>query len=230
MFFSSRMAHDFPVFNFSGGEVQWVSEYKYLGLILTNGLSFGRHISKVALNVSRISGMISNIRSFIPRHILMKIYEALAVPHIHLHLELWGSSPEYQMSWLEIKINNLLRTILGVRRINNIPVIGVHEMFQTLGILNLKSHYRLKMFKFLHSLVTGKFPEEFDFLLRPYLANHNYGTRGGTFRHPNLTCEVERRFLTHQLIILHEQTPPHLFQKSLAVATGIYKQSLLATQ
>ena len=224
------MIPDLPLLNFSGGEVQWVNQYKYLGLILTNKLSFGKHISKVALNVSRISGLVSSIRSIVPRRILMKIYESLAIPHISLHLEVWGSAPEYQLSWLEIKVNNLLRIILGIRRVNNIPVVGVREMYRTLCIPNLKSQFRLKMFKLLHSLITGNLPEEFDFLLRPYVVDHNYGTRRGTFRHPNLTCEVERRFLSHQLIILHEQIPRHLFEISLPLAAKLYKRSLLASQ
>ena len=230
MFFSSRMSHDLPLLNFSGGAVQWVSEYKYLGLTLTNKLSFGKHISKVALNVSRITGLVSSIRSFVPSHVLMKVYESLAVPHITLHLEVWGSAPQYQLGWLEIKMNNLLRTILGIRRVNNIPVVGVSEMYQTKTILKLKSNFLLKIFKLLHSLIAGQLPEMFDILLRPYLVIHNYGTRRGTFRHPNLTCDTERRFLSHQLIILHEQTPCQLFEKSLPIATKLYKSYLLNNQ
>ena len=80
MFFSSRRVAELPVFRFSGGDVEWVSEFRYLGLTLTNKLSYEMHISKVALNASRISGMI-------------------ALLLINFHLEIWGFS-----SYLPTKI------------------------------------------------------------------------------------------------------------------------------
>ena len=100
MFFSFPMVAELPDFRFSGGTVDWVSDFKYLGLTLTNKLSYGMHIAKVALNVSRISGMIASVREFVPRYILLKFYQAPALPHINFHLGIWGSAPTYQLNVL----------------------------------------------------------------------------------------------------------------------------------
>ena len=45
---SSNIVNHLPDFIFSGGTIEWVSGFKYLGLILTSKMSFGRHINKVA--------------------------------------------------------------------------------------------------------------------------------------------------------------------------------------
>ena len=211
MMFSSHGVGELPDFVFSGQTIEWANKYKYLGLVLNNKLSYGKHISKVSLNISRISGMLTSVRDILPRCILVKLYQALALPHINLHLEIWGSAPIYLLNTLETKMNNLLRIIFGIYRVNGIPTMGTREMYNANRILRLKNIYQLRLFKFLRALLDGRIPELYDLLLRPYIAHHNYGTRGGQFRHPNMTCEAERRFLSYQLIIMYEQLPDHFF-------------------
>ena len=229
MFFSSRMVAELPDFRFSGGAVDWVSDFKYLGLTLTNKLSYGMHIAKVALNISRISGMIASVREFVPRYILLKLYLALALPHINFHLEIRGSAPAYQLNVLEVKINNLIRMIFGIYRQNGIPSMGTQEMYRTFGMLKLGSFHKLKVFKLLRAILGGQIPQLYEILLNLYYSQHNYATRGIIFRHPGLTCEIERRFLSHQLIAL-EQLPSHLFESSLSSSLHFLNQRLLDTQ
>ena len=66
MMFSSHGVGELPDFVFSVQTIGWVNEYKYLGLILNNRLSYGKHISKVSLNISRISGMLTSVRDILP--------------------------------------------------------------------------------------------------------------------------------------------------------------------
>ena len=205
-------------------------EFKYLGLTLTNKLSFAKHIAKVALNVSRITGMLTSVRDTFPRNILLKLYYALALPHVNFHLELWGASPAYQMNMLEVKINNLLRLIFNIPRDHGIPVMGTQEMYNSFGILRVGSLFRLRLFKLLHGLLNGKNPELFSILLQPYLIPHDYGTRRGLFRHPALTCEIERRFLSHQLILLYEQMPDGIFDNSISVSLSKVMRIFFNTQ
>ena len=48
----------------------------------------------------------------------MKLYHALAYPHIQNHIIVWGAAPASHLKTLEVRINNMLRVILGVTRIN----------------------------------------------------------------------------------------------------------------
>ena len=230
MMFSSRTAIELPDFIFSGGTIEWVTEFKYLGLIVTNKLSFTKHISKVALNVSRVTGMVMCVRDFFPRSILIRLYYALALPHVNLHLEIWGAAPAYQINMLGIKINNLLRSIFGIHRVNGIPTMGADEMYRTFGMMRLGSLFKLKLFKLLYSLLTGRCPDLFQVLLQPYVTSHSYATRGGLFRHPNITCEIEKRFLSYQLITLYEQLPDGVFDRSLSASSALVRQFLMNNQ
>ena len=129
------------------------------------------------------------------------------------------------MNVLDIKINNLLRVIFGIYRQNGIPIMGTRDMYENFGMLRLGSLFKLRLFRLMHALLNGKLPELYDILLRPYINNHNYATRRGLFRHPDLTCEIERRFLSYQLIIFYENFPNDLFEYSLG--TSLYKLKLL---
>ena len=82
----------------------------------------------------------------------------------------------------------------------------------------------------MRQLLVGRFPELYDLLLRPYHCTHNYRTRGGMFRHPDLTSEIERRFLPHQMILLYENLPPPLLDNTIPSALRKYKELLLEEQ
>ena len=137
-----------------------------------------------------------------PLKVLIKLYSSLALPHLRHHIIICGSAPACQMDRLFKRANNLLRMILGIHWENGRPLVGTNELYKTLGILELNSLYKLCIFKFLRQLLDRRNPDLYDMLLRPYLSNHNYGTRGNVFRHPALVCEMERKFLPHQMIIM----------------------------
>ena len=120
--------------------------------------------------------------------------------------------------------------ILGIQWHNGIPVLGTSEMYKMLGLLRLNSLFKYNLFKFMKLLLSGHFPDLYDLLLRPYHYTHNYRTRGGMFRHPDLTSEIERRFLPYQMILLYENLPPLLNDNSFSGALRKYKKLLLDEQ
>ena len=74
MFFSSRPTPNLPDFPFAGEAIEWVKEFKYLGLTMTNTLSYAKHIKNVALNISRITGTLVGVRELIPNHVLLLLF------------------------------------------------------------------------------------------------------------------------------------------------------------
>ena len=143
------------------------------------------------------------------------LYFAFIVPHLTLHIEIWGAAPECHVKKLATRQNKLLRAILGVGLENGIPTMGTDEMYRSLSVLTLKSLFRLKLFRLLVSLLNGQLPSFYDILLRPILSSHDYNTRARDYRHPLLVCEVERRAITHQLVALYEETPSELYEMPL---------------
>ena len=230
MMFNSRTVHDMPDFTFAGGVIEWVRENKYLGLTLTSNLSFARHVSTVSLNISRISGLLSGLVNYVPVSILLKLYYAFAYPHLISHVIVWGASPVVHLRTLNVRVNNLLRLILRVPWENGRPTVSNDDLYQLLGVFKIDSVFKFSLFKFLRQLLDDKFPELYDVLLRPFHSLRNYDTRGGIFRQPHLSCEVERRALSHQLIALYNETPNAILNKKFSVSLRHYKEFLLVNQ
>ena len=140
----------------------------------------------------------------------MLLYNAFSLPHLILHVELWGAAPSWHLNKLIIKQNKLLRSILGIVNENGIPVMRTDDMFKILNVLKLKNLFKLYLFKFMVSMQRGSLPFFYNLLLRPLESNHDYNTRSHVLRHPMLTSEGERRAIAHQIIILSETIPAHL--------------------
>ena len=142
MMFSSRPPQNLPEFIFADSVIEWVDEFKYLGLTITNKLCFSKHITRVSLNISRVTGMFINLRSVVPSEILFKIYYALAYPHLINHVVLWGSAPACHLRILNVRLNNLLRVILGIRWVNGRPTTSTNLMYKQNNLLETKSIYK----------------------------------------------------------------------------------------
>ena len=230
MMFTSRPTSNLPVLLFDGKEIEWISEFKYLGLTLTSNLNFSNHINKVALNLSRITGSIIGLRSFLPIQILVKLYYALAYPHIQNHIVVWGAAPASHLKTLTVRINNLIRVILGVRKVNGRPTVSNNDLYKQLGLLKLPSVYKYNLFKLLRHLIDGNLPEFWNILMAEHVTSHAYNTRQHRFRHPALVCEIERRSLSHQLILLYESVSKNILEINPTSALKLFKKSLLDSQ
>ena len=232
MYFTSRPVPDhLEDINFGNARIEWVSEMKYLGIILSSKMTFQSHIDKVTGQLSRYIGVFSQLTKTVPIEILKLLYFSFIVPHLCLHIAVWGASPHFHLNKLKIKQNTLLRVMLKVRYENGRPLISNVELYRNVNVLNLDNLYKLHLFKFMVSMLRGDLPNFYNMLLQPLLTNHGYSTRAGTFRHPLLNNEIERRSVKHQVILLYENVP-HDFYMNVSLCTAVrkYKKYLLSNQ
>ena len=80
MFFKSRPVPVLPDISFYGQFIEWVSEFKYLGVTITSSMSFAVHINNVSSKVSQVTGTFLNLRYIVPLRILKQLYYALVYP------------------------------------------------------------------------------------------------------------------------------------------------------
>ena len=177
MMFTSHTAEELLDFSFGGEIIEWVKEFKYLGLTVNNDLNFSRHIKNIALNVSRITSTFINLRPIMPLQIIFKRYYALIYPHMNNHVIILGSAPPFHLNPLTVCINNLLRTILGAIRANGRPTRSVDYLYQQLGFLKLDGLFRYNLYKFLRLLLDGDLPALAHVLLGDHIKTHSYNTR-----------------------------------------------------
>ena len=103
-------------------------------------------------------------------------------------------------------------------------------MYNSLELLTLNNLYKMQLFRFLNLLLNGCLPDFYNLLMRPLLSSHNYGTRGGRFRHPLVICEVERRAVAHQLVLMYESVDQNFYNVCIHKALKQYKRFLLDEQ
>ena len=193
-------------------------------------MSFACHINLVSTHISRFTGIFHHLRKIVPLSVLKTLYHSFIVPHIVLHIEIWGAAPETYMNKISIKQNKLLRAILGIQVIDGRPVGRVVDMYRNFNVLTVKNIFQLQLFKFL-MYVLNENPQFYNFLLRPLETTHAYRTRGGDYRQPMLTCEVQRRGVINQLVLkLSEANITELTTLQPRAAIKRYKRSLLHYQ
>ena len=230
MMFSLRARGPLPNILFDEEIIEWVHDFKYLGLIITNNLCFGAHIDKICTQVSQFTGVFYNLNKFFPTNILMLLYNSFVLPHLILHIEIWGAAPNFYLNKLAIKQNKLLRAILGVEVIENIPVLPTIEMYRITKVLTIRNLFKYYIFKFLILMLRGYLPYFYDTLMRPLEVVHVYGTRNNNFRHPLIINEIVRRSLSSQVIQIYESIPSELLDDSIPKALRSYKNILLNSQ
>ena len=229
MMFKSRPTHELPSLSFGGEEIEWVTSFKYLGITITNNLNFN-HIDNISLNVSRMTGTFTCLRTVVPRKVLMKLYYALIYPHLNNHVVVWGSAPPSHLKTLTVRINNLLRIILGVTWENGRPSRSNSELYKELSVLKLENVFKFNLYKLLRLLLDGRLPEFWELLLCNYVTPHAYNTRQIRFRHPNISCEVERRALSYKLIIMLEELPLNILEVNFNASLRQFEKILLLRQ
>ena len=195
-------------------------------------MSFSRHINNSATKVSQITDTFTNLRNIVPLYVLKKLYFAMVYPHLMAGIIVWGASPISHLRPLRVRINNLLRTMLGVTWDGRVPSRTTSEIFYFLSLLNLPNIFKLNLFKFLKQILDADLPIFYDLLMTRYVTPHDYRTRrvGIGFRCPNVICEVERRGLSYQFVRLLEELPDRLMDLGLNLATKHFKRAFLDGQ
>ncbi|MEL6606578.1 MAG: reverse transcriptase domain-containing protein, partial [Cyanobacteria bacterium J06614_10] len=172
MFFDTRPIPELPDILFDGHKIEWVEEYKYLGLTLSNKMTYSLHINSVISKISRFNGTFYKLRQLLPVSTLKMLFSSFVLPHVMQHIVIWGATPPVYMNKLRIKINVLLRTILNVKYHDFRPEIDTCEIYKRLDVLKVENIFKLRLFKLLTELLRGLQPEFYDLLLKPFENNH----------------------------------------------------------
>lgn len=72
-YFGARPVAVLPVIQFNGVVLKWVSQIKYLSVILDNKLSFAPNIKLIFKKLSKTQGAIFAVRKLLPRSALIKL-------------------------------------------------------------------------------------------------------------------------------------------------------------
>ena len=119
---------------------------------------------------------------------------------------IWGGAPSTVIRPLIIKLNNVLRIILNVKRINNIPTLSTSQMYKSLNFLNFGDIYKFSLLKFLHLAFfhnKSLYDEYFEHLFN----DNNYNMRGDRVGLPYARLDIVKMGTIFQVYKLYNEAP-----------------------
>ncbi len=157
-----------------GVAIEQVSEFNFLGILISEHLNWKSHVEYIAGKLSRTNGILNKIKHYLPLHVKMALYNSLFVPHINYGILLWGNDSE--------RIHKLQKRAIRIVTLNKYNS-HTEPIFKELKLLKVMDIYKLNVLKFYHKYVNQKLPHYLQMLpLQPNNNIHSHYTRN----HDNL--------------------------------------------
>ena len=148
---------------------------KYLGILIDKNISWKKHIDTVTAKISKIVGIISKIRHFVPFHTVLTIYQSLILPHLKYGLTIWGQANKTYLNKILLLQKRVLRLMFFAdRRDHAIP------FFITANILPLSFLYHHSLAVLMHDVNAQKVPPNISKLFQYTCDVHTYNTRSSS--------------------------------------------------
>ena len=188
-----------------------VDQFKYLGVILDNKLSWNQHINYLVTKLSQVGGILYKVRSMLPLKSRIMIYNSLAGSYLNYGITAWGSATPTALHKLKTMQNRLLRYITF-----SPPRTNVNHLFSSLKILTVQQLYFFEIAKFVHSVHNRFSPAIFfDYF---QTTSHSYSTRtreNNIYSLPQPRTERGKRSCRYTGVNIWSKVPRHMksFQK-----------------
>lgn len=165
------------------GEVLRIErEFKYLGVMLDEKLSFKPNIDYVCKKVAKKVGVMSRLARILTIGARLSIYKSVIAPHFDYCasiIYLYDASSFDRMQKLQ---NRAMRAILRCGKLT--PIV---RMSEALDLLSVKQRVNENTMKFIHKLKNGQLPRYLSKMVRYNCDIHTYPTRSKSdFR---VTCK-----------------------------------------
>lgn len=117
-------------------EIEIVSEFKTLGVIFTEHMSWDRHVDYISSKLASINGILYRHRDFLPKNILLLLYNSLFVSHLQYCSLVWGTTTLTNINKLSILQRRVLRIITRSQY-----DCDIYSVMQNLGIIRFENMY-----------------------------------------------------------------------------------------
>ena len=150
--------------------IEEVSETKFLGVIIDNGLKWKKHIQYAPKKISNGIGMIIKERHCLNKNALITLYYSFIYPYMTYCNHIWGcSAASNKISVLQKKV---IRIICRMK-----PRDSCEPMYSALGLMRFSDVNVYLISKFMFRVCKGDVPEIFRTYFRFNSEIHNHFTR-----------------------------------------------------
>ena len=205
--------------------IERVNEFNFLGLTVSDTLSWKPHISKIANKISKSIGIMKRLKHFLPQNILLTIYNTLIVPHLSYCVLAWGFSQK--------RISLLQKKAIRIVCQSNYNA-HTDPLFKNSTCLKLLDIFKLKALQFYFKYCSNSLPAYFDDFYRGTLPNHSYNTRQqNIIRYPIPNRQTSLHTIKYYIPLLLDETETCITNKitthSYEGFTNYIKQHYIAS-
>ena len=73
----------YPTLKLDNANIERVSQFNFLGVVLTSTLKWDKHIGHVSLKVLRVIGVLCRLKPIYPQEVLLTLYNTVILPHLN---------------------------------------------------------------------------------------------------------------------------------------------------
>ena len=201
-----------------GKKIKRVDNFKFLGIELTETMSWKLHIDKLRIKISKVVGVMRRIKNFVSSHVLLKIYSTLILCHLHYGILCWGFE-----SHRLFKIQKKAVRVLTKSKYNS----HTDPLFKTLKLLKINDIFKTQCLKFLYNLKKNTTPKYFSRGYLPTAVEHSYNTRNQHQLRPARTNRQKtKKTIRYYLPTLVNVTPRSIVSKIETHSLTSYKSNV----
>ena len=139
--------------------LEQVNVFNFLGITIDSKMSWKQQVNKISAKISKTAGILSRLKHFLPKQILLNIYNALFMPHINYCILAWGFSPLKRILLLQKK---------AVRSITCSSYYShTAPLFKSLKLLTVDDIFLAALLKFYYKLINDCLPIFSNSLIPP---------------------------------------------------------------
>ena len=148
---SSQFVSSLPTVTLNSSPIQLVSSFKYLGVNISSNLSWSLHIQSVSSKVRKLTGMIyRNFYKHSSPQILLKLYNALILPHFNYCSSVW-SPPDSSVNSSLLDSSNYF----SLKVCSKIWSLNYHSLISHINIPSLVSRRNFSKLILLYEINNG---------------------------------------------------------------------------
>ena len=207
-----RIDIELPSIIINNTVVEFVTDYKYLGLIIDSKLSFVKHIKNLNGRLNRVAGTSYSMKNVLSLEAAKSFYFSMAYSIISYVIVVWGGSSISLINDLQVAQNKIVRNLFANRVQHN---GHTSDLYKVLGLLNVSQIYELELGKLMfNALYNNKFYGLQQNLLQLNWS-HNYNTRRiNIYRLPFCRVRVNTNAPLFKAVHLWNSLPLNVRNKS----------------
>ena len=149
---------------------------RFLGVWVDEGLKWSGQIEKVRLKVGRLLGVLGRVKEALGGQSVLRLYNALVLPHLQYCLLVWGDFEEGRNKSLGESLLKYQKRFMGLiagkhRRYHSDPI------FSKFGLMKIGDLYKQQLRVYAWKYLKGKLPVNQASLLCKVCDTHRHKTR-----------------------------------------------------